>query len=213
MKRRTLITQTAILTLLIASVFARVHASYSTSILYSKFNNTDWYTEELDKAYTGVSIDVKCHLTFNATGTPAAKVAFMNDTTGTPKGIILLFFKDGTEKVFVNDGLTEVQIATGEWAAGNATRIILTNQKVTIYDFYGVEDSETKILEGFSFDEDFANVRAMGTTNYTATDGYMQVDVGAGAASTAYVISDFMPTLLSLAMLGMAIGMISKYGR
>ena len=211
MQRRTLLMEVAILTLFIACFASSVYASYSTSIIYSKFNSISWYTETLDRNYTSVTIDIIPHLTFNQTGTPAAKVAFMNETT-TVKGIIVLFYKDNTEKVYLADGVTEVQIATGTWTAGNITRIVLASQKVTITDHYGVEASEATILDGFSFDKAFANVRAKGATAYTATDGYIQVDVDAGTAGMTSTIADWMPTLIQLMMLGMAIGIIGKMG-
>jgi len=212
MQRKTSLAYIAVLILFLGSALAVVYAAYSTSIIYSKFNSTDWYTEPLDKNYTAVTIDIKCYLTFNTTGTPAAKVAFMNETTNV-KGIIVLFFKDNTEKIYYNDGIVEVQIATGTWAKGNTTRIVLSSKKITIYDYYGIKDSQTKILDGFSFDEEFANVRAKGATAYTATDGYVQVDVNAGAAGTSGIIMDWIPSILSLMMLGIAIGMISKFVR
>jgi hypothetical protein len=202
--------EVAILTLFIACFSASVYASYSTSIIYSKFNTTDWYTETLDRNYTSVSIDIIPHLTFNQTGTPAAKVAFMNETTDV-KGIIVLFYKDNTEKVYLADGITEVQIATGTWTAGNITRIVLGSQKVTITDHYG-DASEAEILSGFSFDKAFANVRAKGATAYTATDGYMQVDVGTGTAGISGSITEWLPTLIELMMLGMAVGIIGRMG-
>jgi hypothetical protein len=200
-----------ILTLFTACFSVAVYASYSTSIIYSKFNDTEWYTETLDRNYTSVTIDIIPHLTFNQTGTPAAKVAFMNETTDV-KGIIVLFYQDNTEKVYLADGVTEVQIATGTWTAGNITRIVLASQKVTITDHYGVEASEATILDGFSFDKAFANVRAKGATAFTATDGYIQVDVDAGTVGMTSTIADWMPTLIELMMLGMTIGILGKMG-
>ena len=208
--RRTLLLQAAFLVLFLACLFGSAYASYSTSIIYAKFNSTAWYTENLDEAYTSIGINVKCYLTFNSTGTPAAKVAFMNETVYV-KGIIILFYKDNTEKVYLNDGVDEIQIATGTWTKGNITRVVLGSQKVTIYDHYG-EDSQTTVLDGFSFDKAFANVRVKGATAFTATDGYMQVDVGGGVGDLSGSMTEWMPSIISLMMLGMIVGLLKHFG-
>jgi hypothetical protein len=209
--RRTLLLQAAFLTLFATCLFGSAYASYSTSIIYTRFNTTSWYTEALDENYTSIGIDIIPYLTFNSTGTPAAKVAFMNETVYV-KGIIILFYKDNTEKVYLNDGIDEIQIATGTWTKGNITRVVLGSQKITIYDHYG-DASETKILDGFSFDKAFANVRVKGATAYTATDGYIQVNVGGGAGDMSSSMMTWMPAIVSIAMLSIVVGMLEKFGK
>jgi hypothetical protein len=209
--RRTLLLQAAFLVLFMVCLFGSAYASYSTSIIYTRFNTTSWHTEALDENYTSIGIDIKCYLTFNSTGTPAAKVAFMNETVYV-KGIIILFYKDNTEKVYLADDVNEIQIATGTWTKGNITRVVLGSQKITITDHYG-DASEAEILSGFSFDKAFANVRVKGATAYTATDGYMQVDVGGGVGDIGGAVMDWIPSIISLMMLSMVVGILKTFSK
>ena len=210
MQRRTIAVSLALTLLLIASVYA----SWGCSVIYNKFNSIDWSDYELDKTYTAVTIDVYNYLTYNETTAndqAVAKVAFTNDTSANPLGINLLFYKDGTLKVFYIDGPTEVQIGSGTWSKGNATRVVLANGEVTVYAKYGVKDQQATVVNGFSFSEEFAYLRVKGETAYVAEDGYVQVEVNPGTANVSYAVQAWIPTLVSLAMLGMAIGMIKKY--
>jgi len=189
------------------------YASWNASIIYTKFNNLTWTDYQLDKTYTAVTIDVYNYLIYNdttANDQAVAKVAFTNDTSANPLGINLLFYKDGTLKVFYIDGSTEVQIGSGSWTKGNATRVVLANGEVTVYEHYGVEDQQETIVNGFSFSEEFAYLRVKGESTGVATNGYVQVEVNPGTADVNYTVQAWIPLILTLAMLGMAVGMLKR---
>ncbi len=219
-KRRTLLI-VATLALLCATI-SSAYASYATSIMYSHFNTANsWVDYALDKTYTSLTADLKCHLTFNSTGTPWAKVYFANDTSGSSEGINILFSNDGsTLDVFYIQEPTEVLIGTGTYTCtGNVstTRVVFSGTKLDVYTNYGVKASQTKIVDGFSISTPIADLRVKGSTAYVATDGYMQVNVNTGisgiTSGTTDIVVQFMPAIVTFAMLGLILGMLKKFGK
>lgn len=221
MNKRRILT-VATLALLCIAIVAPVYASYATSVMYSDFNTVDaWVDYALDKTYTSLTADVKCHLTFNATGTPWAKVYFANDTSGSSEGINILFGNDGiTLKVYYIQEPNEVLIGTGTYTrTGNVstTRVVFSGTKLDIYTNYGNKALQTKIVDAFSLSTPIADLRVRGNTAYVATDGYMQVNVNTGVSgvsgSTTDVVVQFIPVIVTFAMLGMVLGMLKKFGK
>ncbi len=221
-KRRALLTVTALALLLSVSV---AYASYATSIIYSKFNSTDWTDYELDQDYMSATIDIKNALTYNVTGT-WAKIAFTNqstanDSTSDPQGIIIIFSDDDkTFKVYYMLGMSEVQIGNGTYtnpASGGSTlsttRVILSGNKVTVYANYGDKTNQAKAVDDFSFNEEFSVMRVKGTDLNTASDGYVQVNVNVGTAGTSTIINAWIPVIVTFALLSIVLGYLKKIGK
>lgn len=222
-KRKTL--TVLMLALLAIAVVAPVYASYATAVMYTKFNSTDWTDYELDQNYTAVTIDIRNYLNYNVTGT-WAKVAFTNQTgeTGTTAGINLIFSDDDeTVKVYYINGATEIELASGTYDHGTSganasvTRLILSNSKVTVYTNYGNRTLQTKILDGFAFSEPISYLRVKGSDLNTAQGGYVQVNVNTGVSgvsgSTTNIVMEFIPVIVTFAMLGMVLGLLKKFGK
>jgi len=211
-KRRALLTVTTLI--LLCAIVGSAYASYATSVLYTKFNSLSWSDYTLDKSYTVVTIDIKNYLTFNVTGT-WAKVAFTNHTgdTGTVVGINVVFSDDDeTVKVYAIDGATEVLIGTGTYNHTSTTRIVLSGQKIYAYAHVGNKTS-TKFVDGFSFSEPFAYLRVKGSDVDTASDGYVQVNVNTGGAGTQASVNEWIPIIITFAMLGICVGYLKKIGK
>ena len=210
METRKLLLKTVLILTLLCAIAIPVYAYTVESVLYTKFNSATWTDYKLDKKYTTLTVNLKCFLTFNDTGTPCAKVCFVNGTT-TPEGLNFLFFKDGTGQIYKLEGITEVQIATFTWAKGNITRLSLASGKVTVYEYYDVKDKKAMVLSGFAFGNFIEYFRVKGETAYTATNGYFQVEVNTGASGGMDII-EWLPSIISLAMLAMCFGMIKRLG-
>ena len=200
-----------LLGLLVLSVCA---SSYSNSIMWTNFKGTDKRSFLMSESYTSMTADVITHVVWNESGS-AVKVGFFNETV-TPQGIWLYYAREGetnagTLDVWYLVEPNEVKIATGTWSDGNTTRVKLSGGKLTVICHYG-ETSKATILENFSFDKPLAYVQTTGASTYSLQGGYVQVNVNAGAgAGMDSAIMDWMPTLLSFAMLGMTVGILKKF--
>jgi len=210
METRKLLLKTALILTLLCAIAIPVYAYTVESVLYTKFNTITWTDYQLDKQYTTLTVNLKPFLTFNTTGTPFAKVCFVNGTTN-PEGLIFLFYSDGTGKIYKIEGETEVQIATFTYGKGNITRLSLASGKITVYEYYDVKDKKATILSGFAFGNSIGYLRVKGDSEFTATDGYFQVEVNVGA-SGGMDITEWLPSIISLAMLAMCFGMIKRLG-
>jgi hypothetical protein len=218
-KRKTLLILSVLAVLCVALV-APVYAAYSNSIIYTKFNSLTWTDYSLGQSYSYMTADVKTKLTFEGTPGVSAKIAFSNDTAGDPSGIILVFGDDeSTLSVYYNQGADEVLIGSGTYTNdGNATtRIVFSGGKLDIYTRYGIRGSQAQIVDGFSFNENFAYLRVKGTDTNTTTNGFAQVDVNAGASGGAgnmsNIVMGFLPVIVLFAMLGVVLGLLKKFGK
>lgn len=167
----------------------------------------------MPEKYTTMTADVTTHVNWNQSGTHI-KVGFMNETT-IPQGIWLFYVNvDGSEVTGILDiwylvEPNEVKIATGTWYNGNTTRVILSNGYLTVICNYG-EDNEATILKDFSFDKPLEYVQTTGASTYSLKGGYVQVNVNAGVGAMGGVITDWLPTIVSFALLGIVIGLVKK---
>ncbi len=221
-KRKALLTVTMLI--LLCSWISIAYAAYATSIIYSKFNSLNWIDYELDQAYTSATIDIRNYLTYDETGV-WAKVAFTNqstaeDPTSDPQGIILIFSDDDTTfRVYYMLGMSEVQIGNGTFtdpsSGGNTistTRIVLSGNKVDVYAHYGTKN-QVKVVDGFSFNEEFSVMRVKGTDLNTASNGYVQVNINVGTAGVGAIVNVYIPVIVTIAMLGMVVGLLKKYAK
>ncbi len=219
-RRKTLLTA---LTVLIACALAcalvnSAYAAYATSIIYTKFNSTNWSEYALDQTYDYLAANIKCRLAITTDNW--SKVAFFNqsttnDGTADPQGIIVIFNNQGDVKVYYADGLAEVELGAGKYY-GNTTdvRIVLSDGKVTVYTNYGDRATQEKIVDGFSFAESISHIRVKGTHASTATDGYVQVDVNMGASgNVGAIVNAWFPVIVTFALLGVVLGLLKKYAK
>jgi len=211
--KRSRVLLTALLLLTLSSAIAVCYASSTYSILYTKFNDETWKNYQLDKQYTSLNVDIKSFITFNeTTGDPACKVAITNDTGDTPEGLNFLFKRDSNAlQIWKIEGVTEVMIASGTYTDEETVRVTLSSGYVTVKTYNGT--AYTTVLQNFAFSNYIEYVRVKGSGSDIATDGYMQVEVNAGSAGINSSITEILPAIVSLAMLGVAIGIVKKTGR
>jgi len=207
-KRRTL--SAALVTLVLAAfVITGANAAFNVSITYPKFNSGSW-TYYNPGALESVTSNVTNRLTYNTTTAEWIKVAYLNASSGVATGVILMFkYTTSVLQVYYCEdtvlGVADVLIATGTWDENN-TRVVLAGQKLTIYDADGI------LVQNFAFNQPIHYIGVMGGTNYV-TGGYLGVAVNQGVAGTTAIVTQFIPVIVTFAMLGMVLGLLKKFGK
>lgn len=197
---------TIVLTIFLALTLC-VSIAYASTVYtwdYTKFNSETPDYRELDKATTSISFEIINKLTFNSTTTGAkAVVQICNGTTGTIYHVDIVFVKDGTLEVVLNMP-SYIKIATGTWEENITTRVSIDSDG----DLY-VKHGDTVIVDDYNIGT--FTMRAFGGSGvaHSCTSGYLSVDLG--AYETNQIVNEWLPAILSIAMLGIAIGMIKKY--
>lgn len=212
-RRTSLAVVTALLAIALIVGFA--YAYYSTSVIYTTFNNTTATFEKLDKDYESITAYIIDHLTYNTTtSSPYAVVGFVNASTGTIGGYNIRFNGGSSFDVLYVDGANNVLLAQHTLANPNDTVVFkIANYHVTIEVWKGGKSSDkTVVLQGFSNKFTISYLQFFGK-QYACTNGYMQVDVGyygSGASGSAGVIMEWLPTIIVIAMFGVVVGMLGR---
>lgn len=194
--------------LMLAVPFA--YASYNLTVIYTKVNDQQWYYYEMDKAYTYMTAQIINELDYNSSTTGAVcKIAFLNASGANAykKGVMITFGASELNIYYV-DGVSltnDVSKITGPASYNaNDTYVYLQGNEFT------VEAAGTTLVEDFGIDVPFQYIAVYGVS-YTATGGYVQVKVNQGVQGFTAEFNLWFPAIISLAMLGTAIGMIKKF--
>ena len=208
-KRRTLFSA-VIAALSVALLVASAEAAFSASITYSKFNSGSWTYYDMGTSYSSFVTNVTNRLTYNTTTNQWAKVAFLNSSSGTATGIVLTFKKasNALEVYSLENtvlGAADILIGTGTWDENN-TKVTLSGSKLNVWDANGLLVSDFVISEP---------VRYLGVVGgpYYVQGGYLSVGVNAGLAGATATVTEFIPVIVTFAMLGMVLGMLKKFGK
>ena len=207
MQKKTLLI--AISTVLLCGLIASASASYFVkSWTYPAFNNANFtcynFADE-NKGDTSFTATVQNHLTYLKEW---SKVMFMNSSDdATRTALILMFTNTSVLKVYycadTAVGASDVLLATGTWDI-NSTIVKLSGQKISVYT-----KTDGWLLKDFGFDQDVCTIAVCGGTGYVSA-GYMQVGFNTGAGAMGGTIQQWLPTIISFAMLGMVIGLLKK---
>jgi len=185
------------------------------SVGYTKFNSTSWYCFDLGKNYSSLTVDCVQYLAWNGTGEHTIEIKFANYVVPPETLHGILFQVRNTDKrlcVYFVDGTDLILLATGSAEAmpfGNTTRIVFHDGQVDVYALYGTA-SEVQLVSGFGFPYDVQFITVSGQDTKCVTGGYATFDLNVSMGST---IMEWVPTLLSFAMLGMVLGLIKRTGR
>lgn len=202
-----------------------VFAGNTITVLWSKFNSTSYTTYEFDDAYSwfdGVA-DLST-LTLNGTGGSPCHyiiVAFLNDTDLTNcKGFIFAQFYSGLVKVYYLDGeLNTVVLSNIDDATllSNKTLSGYKNNMTIAYDGNSVDievgGSSGLVINDFGFEGVFGAVAVAGDSTDTALSGYVQIYANAGVSGVSSVFFEWLPTIMSFAMVGLAFRLLRRAGR
>jgi len=214
MKTPRLITSVLLLSLLVVLTVSFAHCSFGTTPLYDKFNSATPTFEQFDTNYTSISAQLTCHLTFNATTEGAlAKIGFYNGSdANSNKGIFIYLYKTKVLDIYYCLGATDVKIGTD--TVTNVTDPITIEQdsddKISVS--WEHADVTTTVLEGYICQNTWQYVGYGGVTD-SATDGWFEIQVGGGFGDITSSMTNILPAIISLAMLGCALGMIKQFGR
>jgi len=171
---------------------------------YTKFNTSTPDYRELDEATTSLSFEIINKLTFNTSTTGAkAVVQICNGTSGTIYHLDIVLVCDKTLEVVLNMP-TYIKIATGTWEY-NETIYVSINSDGDLY----VRSGDNVVIDDYNIGTFTMRALAGSGVDYACTSGYLSVDLGHYEVNN--VISEWIPAIVSIAMLGVAIGMIKKY--
>jgi hypothetical protein len=203
----------SIATLLILALASYGFASYSTTFIYTKFNSTDTTAESLDQSYTDITVDIYNHLMYNTSNTNEARIIVANTTAADKQGIMVAM-KSASFLGYWKDGITDVQIANDTWTAGDIIELQVRSGVLSILHYDNATDTWITVLDDFHVSTiTYAAVCALGSDVGTALGGYVSVTVSeTGGSMSGYTdtITQWIPALISLAMLGVAVGFIKK---
>lgn len=214
-RRLTLLATLAVLAALTISSVA--FASYSTTFIYTKFNSTDTTVEELDQTYADIDALIYNKLTYNSSASGEVKIILANTTEAAKCGIMITMKKAGANNLLVywKDGDTDVQIGLATWEADDVVEVQVSSDVLTVDLYSNSTDEWTNIIDNFHASSiDYAAVCVTGSGTGTVTAGYVSVVItssGGSYSSTTDAVTGWLPTLVSFAMLGVAIGFIKKF--
>jgi hypothetical protein len=194
-----------------------VNASYFVkSWVWTPFNSPAWSYYQFqdddkgDKSFTATITDKL----LNGSDMQWAKVAFMNSsTTATRQALILQFHMTantygGTLTVLYCDGVlseADVVLASGTYDI-NSTTVTLANGLISVHT-----QTDGDLVKDFGFDEDVCVVGIEGGSNYVS-NGFLQVLFNAGTGAIGNTVMEWMPLVITFAMLGVVLGIIKKVG-
>lgn len=194
-----------------------VYASYFVkSWVYTPFNSATWTYYQFadddkgDKSFTATIIN----RLLNGSTLEWAKVAFMNSSTSTYRQALILQFHmtpntyGGTLDVYYCEGVlgvADVKIATGTYDE-NSTKVTLANDRISVYT-----ETDGYLVKDFGFNEDVNTIGVCGGTNYVS-NGYLQVLFNAGTGAIGSTVMEWMPLVITFAMLGILLGIVKKFG-
>lgn len=212
MKSKIAVLSVMVILLLIGGVSSLAYASCVRSISYTVFNNEPLTSYALDKNYTkGFIATVVNKLTYNTTTNKAAIVRFVgNADPASGEHLELSFWANGELHIWFNDGTSNVEIGAGSWVSGNKTTVTITQDGILT-----VKDKDGKaIVQNYGLG-DFTLYFVGGhgeTTASIATAGYVTISVDGTSSDVTYSINVWIPIIVTFAMLGMALGLIKKFG-
>jgi len=177
---------------------------YSTSIIYQKFNTETAYTEDLDKNYTTVSASILNKLTYNDTSTQA-KVQLRDMQATGDKWLEFIMYDNNAVDVVYQIGDDPVKIADGTWSNTTAIDVTIRSNKLE------VAIGETILIQGFSINITIGQLGALGSSTTVALGGYVQIDVN--VSGSGIDMSEWMPTIIGLAMMTVVLGFVKKIGQ
>jgi len=169
------------------------------------------YYETLDKPYTTITILITNHLVWNETGSPAVSLGFTNLSyvgEGTEKYLSIYWTKAKDLKLIVREGSNEITVANTTYVNANFTvKLCLSDNKLSAFVLDNTKNY-VPLISGFSYNTPLVSIITWGAENST-TDGYVQCDVGAGVMGS-FSVTEWLPAIISLAMLGMVVGLMKK---
>jgi hypothetical protein len=210
MQRRTLALILVLLAIASAVGACVVYAGFVKSIPYTEFNKLSPITfYQLDKNYTSWEATVINNLVYNSSTSGYALVRFQTSTAAGSPYIELSFLKDGTLLVFYSyDGSSNVQAASGQWTAGKPIYVSLSSDG---YLDVGDSSGKEKILKDFTYGNLTLQYVGAHGDQYTATGGYMQVELGGLVSDVSTTVYQWIPVIVTFAMLGFVLSLIKKY--
>jgi len=210
------LTLIAILLLYFATIGA-VYAKYITSFDYSIFNNEGPIYRQLDQNYTEFTCIIENFLTFNTTTGKGAKIGMCDRefafTPGSEQGYgweINLYSGQNKFAVWVlNNGVfTKVK----EDIVHDMSEPIYVTYKDGIL-YVGNRTDYDAYVQGYSIpDFTAAYVAAHGeVTGSVCLSGYVNVTVDDARYISSFDVSEWIPTVVAIAMLGVALSFVKKF--
>lgn len=201
-------------------VVGAANAVYVKSIPYNAFNKLSPITfYQVDKNYTtSWQVKIVNNLVYNVT-TPNANafalVRLQPSTAGDSPYVELSFIKGGTLLVtYSYDGTSDIQAATGTWYAGKPVVVTLDSNGYLDVNVYDNNDKLVEVLKDFTYGNLTLQYVGAHGGQYTATAGYVQVEVSSGpAGDVAPIINMWIPVIVSFAMLAVVLGFIEKVSK
>jgi len=199
------------LTIAVLLVFAfgqmnHVFASETFSWTYDKINSATPTKYALSEAINSTNAKIYNNLVYNTTTTVSkAVIGFWNGSGGSDWHIDIVMVKDHTIEVVLNFP-SYLKIANGTWTDGKITYVTISEDGDLT-----VKNGDTTILDDFNIGTfTVAYVSGSGAP-YSVQSGYISLTISKGSSDTSVIVSQWMPLIITFAMLGVALGFIKKY--
>ena len=202
MRMKTLLTLFATLLLCIATT-SPAFAITSYTFNYPQFNSANVSYQTLSEPTTSISFQILNKLTFNASATDSVILKIVNGTTGTIYGVAFGFTKAGV--LYISSVMPDwITLGESTWTTNDTINVIIKSNGDLI-----VKKGTTTILKDYNVGNFTMRALAANGAPYTCINGYLTVKTGANAMDDEIVVQ-WLPTIISLAMLGMVIGLLKK---
>lgn len=211
MQRKILVLALTVL-LLNAVSFAYAMPSLKYTFLSGKFNSTSVTAKALNETYaSGFKTLIDNNLVYNAseaTNDPLSACVILADTATGSTNSVTLDMNNATalNVTVVIDGTSEKIFSDNE----TASTIHVSLSKSGSLNIGSTTDIDAYV-DSFAFGScfNFTHILTNGTSTYTADSGYVSVTT-LTLGESAIDIESWIPALISIAMLGMVIGMMKK---
>lgn len=219
MKAKIALLSVMVILMLALQFIPYAYALEMRTIPYQYFNNTMTFFT-LNHNYTDSwTVYITNCLTYNTTTAGRANIRLSPEDTTVKKNCIELHFEyDGDLFIYYSDETeTEVGIGSGKWVSGEAVVVCVTADGIINVGNKTDRDSIVKNYGAGSSAVDLYKVGAAsgsGAAESVATAGYMNIEVGgySSGANITSVVTVWLPIIVSIAMLGMVLGIIKQLG-
>jgi len=197
--------------LLLGSAINVSYANTEYTFLSGNFNSTSYTAKALNTTLdAGFTVKIYNHLEYNKTTGGDAYIGLSEDATGGTNEIQIVMSNDSRLLLYVYiDSTSELLYnQTATFKNGKAVVVSIDGGGLNV----GTESDNDFYISDFNYGTlELSHLLAKGSDTNTVESGYVTLTTTTYSAIGGIDISSWMPTIVSLAMLGMVIGMLEKF--
>lgn len=200
-------------------------AFYSTNFPYTRFNTTSVAYSPTNYEKTTWILKINNDLTYNSTtSSPFATIRVSNSSSTHLWAIDFNMAPETSDPTLFSLDIvvpTKVDPSSSDWVSVYMIHGLQKNETIVITCksgnriVVGTTLNPTKYYDGYTLDNPLvaAYIGTKGSGTFVATAGNIAVTLDTYSAPASDIVLAWIPLIISLAMLGVTIGMVNKFGR